>query len=112
MSIEATSGIGAPVADEESLIVKFSKPYKFEGREYTEVDLSGLEDLSAEDMISADKYLSKNGSFSVVPEMALEYACFIAAQCSGQPIEFFRRLPAKEAIKVKNKVTGFFYGEG
>jgi hypothetical protein len=111
MSNETISAIGAPAADEESMVVKFGKPYKFEGKEYTEVDLSGLEDLSAEDMISADKYLSKNGSFSVVPEMALEYACFIAAKCSGQPIEFYRQLPAKEAIKVKNKVTGFFYGE-
>lgn len=98
--------------EEDSLIVKFGKPYKFEGKEYKEVDLSGLENLSAADMIAADKYLTKSGSFSITPEMTMEYSCYIAAQCSNQPIEFFTGLPSREAIKVKNKVTGFFYGEG
>ena len=35
--------------DESSTLVKFSKAYRFEGKDYTEVDLSGMDDLSAED---------------------------------------------------------------
>ena len=46
-----------------------------------------------------------------VPEMTLEYACFIAARAAKQPIEFFRGLPPKDALKVKNRVTSFFYSE-
>lgn len=93
--------------DESSTLVKFSKAYRFEGKDYTEVDLSGMDDLSAEDMIAADRYLTRSGSFSVMPEMTLEYACFIAARAAKQPIEFFKGLPPKDALKVKNRVTSF-----
>ena len=30
--------------DESSTLVKFSKAYRFEGKDYTEVDLSGMDD--------------------------------------------------------------------
>ena len=40
---ENTAALGAAEqeTEEESLVLKFRKPYKFEGQEYTEVDLSG-----------------------------------------------------------------------
>lgn len=98
-------------APDESFIVKFNKPYRFEGDTFQSVDLSGLENLSAEDMVAADKYLTRSGNFTVMPEMTLEYALFIAAKCADKPIEFFLKLPPKEALKVKNRVTSFFYGE-
>lgn len=97
--------------DESSTLVKFSKVYRFEGKDYTEVDLSGMDDLSAEDMIAADRYLTRSGSFSVMPEMTLEYAFFIAARAAKQSIEFFKGLSPKDALKVKNRVTSFFYSE-
>ena len=46
-------------AEEVSLTVKFSKPYRFEDKTYKEIDLSGLDNLTAEDMIAADKYLTR-----------------------------------------------------
>ena len=92
-------------------LVRFSKPYHFEGESYTEIDLSGLENLSARDMIAAEKYLAKSGTISPIPEMTMEYIGFIANRATGQPIEFFMKLPPKDATKVKNKVTSFFYGE-
>ncbi len=36
-------------------IVKFAKPYSFEGTEYTEVDLSGMDKLTIQDMIDIQK---------------------------------------------------------
>lgn len=106
--------INAPVeqAEDDTTIIKLSKPYLFEDKTYEEIDLSGLDNLSAEDMIAADKYLSRSGTFSVMPEMSLEYSCFIASRATNMPVEFFRRLPPKDAIKLKNRVTSFFYGEG
>lgn len=92
-------------------MVKLSKPYKFEGKEYSEIDLSGLEDLTAADMIKANKILERAGTMSVLPEMSLEYACVLAARASSQPIEFFNGLHPRDAIKVKNKVTGFLFGQ-
>lgn len=91
--------------------VRFSKPYPFEGKNYAGIDLGGMEQLSAKDMIEAEKYLSKKGIISPIPEMTMEYVGFIANRATGQPIEFFKGLPPKDATKVKNAVTGFFYGE-
>ncbi|MGL5512950.1 MAG: phage tail assembly protein [Sporomusa sp.] len=95
---------------ENAYKVEFSKPYSFEGVEYNDVDLSGLESLSASDMIAVSKILERGGSISVIPEMTMEYCLLIAARASQKPIEFFTGLRPKDAIKIKNRVTGFFYG--
>lgn len=95
---------------ENESILKLSKPYTFEGNTFNEIDLSGLENLTAADMIKAQKVLDRSGTFSVIPEMSLEYACIIAANATSQPIEFYKGLNPRDAIKVKNRVTSFFYG--
>lgn len=95
---------------ENEYVVVFNKPYKFEDESYTKVDLSGLDNLTAADMIAANKVLDRTGSFTFLPEMSLEYACIIAAKAANLPIEFFKGLHPKEAVKVKNRVTAFFYG--
>lgn len=91
--------------------VRFHKPYFFEGNHYAGIDLKAIENLTAKDMCEAEKYLSKKGIISPLPEMTMEYIGFIANRATGQPIEFFMKLPPKDATKVKNKVTSFFYGE-
>lgn len=97
--------------EESPTLVTFTKPYKFEGKVYKEVDLAGLESMSASDMCAAEKHLNRSGMFSPLPEMTAEYVSFIAAQTSSLPIEFFKALPPRDFIRVKNKVTNFFYGE-
>lgn len=95
---------------ENEYVVVFNKPYYFEDKEYTKVDLRGLDNLTASDMIAANKVLDRTGSFTFLPEMSLEYACIIAAKAANLPVEFFKGLHPKEAVKVKNRVTAFFYG--
>lgn len=98
--------------EEDNLyLVRFKKPFIFEGTSYESVDLSGLESLSAADMIAVNKIIERGGTVNVLPEMTLEYACLISARVSGIPVEFFKALPSKEALKVKNRVTNFLYGE-
>jgi hypothetical protein len=97
--------------EENEYIIKLRAPYKFEGSEYESVDLSGLDNLKASDMIAANKIIDKSGSFSFLPEMSLQYACIIASKATKLPIEFFNGLHPKDAIKVKNKVVSFFYGQ-
>lgn len=101
----------APEQEENQYVIKFRKPFIWEDNTYTEIDMSGLEDLSAKDMIAAQRTMEKSGSINVLPEMSLEYACIFASRATKMPVEFFQALPPKEAIKVKNKVTNFFYGE-
>jgi hypothetical protein len=110
-AVEATAGAEDQEDDQEnSLILKFAKPYKFDGKEYTEVDLSGLEDATAADLSAVGKIVAKKGTVSPMPEMTMDFSQFMAARVAKLPVEFFTRLPAREAIKLKNIVTGFLYG--
>ena len=99
------------VVEENEYVLKFGKTYEFEGEKYDYIDLSGLEELSADDLIKAQKIMERQGSISVMPEMTLEYACIIAHLATKQPIEFFKSLPAKHAIKLKNKIMVFLNKE-
>lgn len=89
------------------LKIIFKKPYKFEGKEYTEVDLSEIENLSTGDLIDADKQFSSSGQMAVMNEMTTGYSCIIASKVTGKPVEFFENLPAGEGLKVKKIVMGF-----
>ena len=101
----------APAQDDPESYVRFHKPYLFEGNYYAGIDLKRVESLSAKDMCEAEKYLARQGIVSPLPEMTMEYIAFIANKATGQPLEFFKQLPPKDATKVKNRVTSFFYGE-
>lgn len=97
--------------EEESLVIKFRKPYMFEGKEYTELDLSCLEDMTAADMIAIEnQYDRRHPGINVMPEVKIGYAIMMAARAAKLPIEFFDMIPQKEAVKVKNRVMGFLFG--
>ena len=100
VAVEVLDKDGEVIENEYTVV--FNKPYTF--------DLSGLDNLTAADMIAANKILDRTGSFTFLPEMSLEYACIIAAKATKLPVEFFKGLHPKEAVKVKNRVTAFFYG--
>lgn len=96
---------------EESNIVEFTKVYQFEGETISKIDMSGMEGITANDLIKANKVLQASGVVSVMPETNLEYAMIIAASATGRPVEFFKGLVPRDAMKIKNKVTSFFFGE-
>ena len=111
-AVGITASVDTEENDEVNMVITFKKPYKFENKEYTEIDLSGLDDLQASDMIAVNKYMQRTsgGSIDVMPEVSLEYACVLASKAAKLPIEFFTSLPPKEAMKVKNRVMGFLFG--
>lgn len=87
--------------------IVFKKPYQFEGEEHKEINLEGLENLSAKDLVEADRRFNASGSMALMNEMQTGYALIIAAKATRKPIEFFENLPASEGLKVKNRVMGF-----
>ena len=101
-STENTAALGAAEQEieEESLVLKFRKPYKFEGQEYTEVDLSGMEDMTAGDLCAVAKLANRELGVTPIPEMTLPYAMYMAARASHKPVEFFKGLPPVEAMKL------------
>ncbi|MCM1189801.1 MAG: phage tail assembly protein [bacterium] len=115
MEQENTAAMGrgegsAEDGTEESLIIMLKKPYPFEGKEYTEIDLSGLEDMTAADMIAVEKQYDRSyPGVNVMPEVKVGYAMMMAARAAKLPVEFFDGLPQREAMKVKNRVMGFLF---
>lgn len=95
---------------EDSLILRFRKPYIFDHKQFTEVDLSGLADTTAADLSAVSKILTKTGTVSPTPEMTVEFAIHMAARVTGLPVEFFQQLPSREGVRLKTMVTGFLYG--
>ncbi len=87
--------------DDNPFLVFFKKPFTFEGVSYESVDLSGLESLSAADMIAVNKTIERGGTVNVLPEMSLEYACLISARASGKPVEFFKALPPRRLLRLR-----------
>ena len=101
---EKVTEINKPEDNEMKL--KLSREYDFEGQK-----ICGLDNLTAADMIQANKVLTNNGTVSVLPETTLEYDLIIAAGALKMPIEFFKQLKPKDALALKNRVTSFLFGE-
>lgn len=97
---------------ENELMFQFKKPYVFEGNTYTELDLTGLEDVTAGTLVNVGKIvMKKNPTMNpATMEMSMEFCEVLASKVTRLPLEFFHRLPALEMMKVKGKVVGFLYG--
>ena len=95
------------ITEENQYIVRLKKPYMFEGTEYKEIDLSGLEELTTMDLKLADKMYNATGTFALVKETDVTYCTIIAHLATKMPIEFFDNLPAHEGFMVKTRITGF-----
>lgn len=97
--------------EDGGLYIKFRKPYEFERRVYDGIDLSGLEDLTGNDMIAVNRIMSRQSAgVEIMPEVSMEYACHLAARASKQPVEFFLGMSPRELMRVKNRVMGFLFG--
>ena len=75
--------------------MKFNKPYRFEGQDYTEIDLSGLDKLTIQDAIDIQKELINHGETAavLVCETTAAFTREAAAKATGMPIEFFQLVP-------------------
>lgn len=95
--------------EEDELIVKFRKPYKFEDDTFTELDLHGLEDLTGRTLTAIEKAFHKTGVSSFVPESTTTYAEDRRYKSDRTSGGVFRRSSAAEIQKIKNAVEGFLY---
>lgn len=89
-------------------VVKLNKEYTFEGKKYTEIDLSKLEDMTTMDMMEAQRAVQRAGIVSTAPQTTLPFCLSLAATATGYPIEFFNGLPMKDATKIWVEVMAFF----
>ena len=95
-------------ADERAHIVTLKRPYRFEGKEYTEIDLGGLDNLTIQDAIDAQRDLfgRQEVASALVCETTTAFAMEIAVKASGLPIEFFKQMKRREGKLVQAEVIG------
>lgn len=105
------SGLNDETDDiEDDGILKLRKPYTFEGKVYTEIDLTALADMTVADLKAVARFAGKTASGDLAPEVSLAYAIALTSRKCGLPMEFFDGLPASEGMRIKNRVMGFLFG--
>ena len=90
-------------------VVKLSKTYEFEGARISEVDLSGIDNLTAKDMFKAHQNMTMQNHVSVQLESDPVYCKLIASFATQLPSEFFDEISLKDFTKIKNKVSAYFF---
>ena len=90
-------------------IVELARPYGFEGKEYGEIDLTGLEKLTVQDAIDVQRQLFGEGeaAASVLCETTTAFARAMAVKATGMPIEFFKLMPRGASRKVAGVVRNY-----
>lgn len=91
-------------------LIQSKTPWKFEGSEYTEIDLSGLEKLTIQDAIAVQRQSidERESAAAALCETTTAFARGIAARASGMPIEFFKLAPRRISRLLVNHVQAFF----
>lgn len=97
-------------ANNEKLKIKLSKPFTFEGKEYTEIDLSHLEEMNYIDLKECDLLYSRiRQGKAVTKEIDTDYIFIVAAKALNVPMEFFTELSFKDSTKVELKIRNFLF---
>lgn len=94
---------------EDFMVIKLKEPIMFEGNRHDKIDLNGLEDIKAADMVAINRRMTRAGNIDTTPETSLEYALNMANLATGLPLEFFDQLPPYAAMAIKGRVTSFLY---
>lgn len=81
----------------------------YDGVEVKEIDLSGLYDMTAEDMFAVDDQMRRRGYSGSNPEITRLYALLTAARINHKAWEWCNTMKARDAVRIKNIVSGFFY---
>ena len=100
---EQKEAAAAATERDEEYVIKLKKPYVFEGKEYAEIDLSGIKKMTIRDGIEVQKSLFNGEEIAaiVMAEASTSFAREIAARATKLPVEFFKlaRLDVSRAVK-------------
>lgn len=106
---EITKAAEAAEQTESGNVVKLNTPYKFEGKEYSEIDLGGLDKLTIQDAIDAQRELfaQQEVASSMLCETTTAFARTIATKATGLPVEFFKLAPRGVSKRVAAAVRAY-----
>lgn len=92
------------------VVLKFDKPYIFEGVEYKELDMTSYNDLTGKQLFEAEQRYTSVRQSPIGMEHTFAFACALGAIALSKPIEFFSNLPIAEATAFKNYSICFLQG--
>lgn len=96
--------------DTQENILILEKPITFEGKEIQEIDLSGLENATAEDLANARRMMIARGVVNdPFLERSPEFAVYLAAIVTGKPVELMKSLKMVDAMTLRTAVLNFLY---
>ncbi len=105
-------GLEKSAEDKFDLKLKLGDPFMFDDIEVSEIDLSGLVELSASDMCAIDRQMSAMGYSYARPEVTGQYAVLVAARVNKKPWEYCNNMKARDYIRLRETIRAFFYARG
>lgn len=91
-------------------VIKLKKPVTHMGMQIESLDLTGLDDMTLDDMARIyNIYDEMGGAGTVMQESTLLFAKLTAQHLTGIPLEVLGNLSARDAVVLKNRVYRFFY---
>lgn len=94
---------------EDFWVIPLKKSIRFEGETYDRIDLTGMHEIKAADMVAINRRMTRSGNVDSMQELTLEYALNMANLATGIPLEFFDQLPPYAAMALKTRVTSFLF---
>lgn len=91
--------------DEHSHVMKFGKPYIYKGETYTEIDLSGVANMTGMNVRQAENRMEEEDIRAAEKTLNYYYCCLIASMATGKDVAFFLGLPLSEAVQLRAEVN-------
>lgn len=111
-NVEAAENIAAEAeqtATEREGVITLNTPYLFEGKEYSEIDMGRLKELTIQDAVDAQRELfnEQEVAASLLCETTTAFARKLAVRATGLPVEFFKLAPRRVSRRVTGTVMAF-----
>ncbi|MEG0422534.1 MAG: hypothetical protein RR589_16710 [Hafnia sp.] len=88
-------------------IIELSKEYRYEDFEPTSKITLNLDELKGSDILEVTDILQSQGHVSVQSSLDNKVHAALAARCLARPVEYINGLPARDFVKVCQKVQSF-----
>lgn len=89
-------------------IIPLTKTYDLDGKKVSELDLSGLEDLTTTDAEYIERVMAKMNHHPINKFADTTYAKHIAMRVTGLPVEFFNALKWRDMRHIIARITVYF----
>lgn len=93
------------------IVLCFAEILEVDGKAVSVIDLSGVEELTSKDVSAAENEVLKTGIYSANMKNFFVYSCALASRATGNPIEFFTKMPLVDAVKVRSTVNSASFFE-